>query len=228
MDNTLMLFEDRKVEIEFYYSVLLDIENDTGKIQTLDNRKFFCILKSNFLLMLYNLVEACVVSGIMEIYENLNQSKSGYNDLIKEIQQLWSNNQIGNVFKGSQGGQSLSSYEKRVNEIITHVITEQPIEIQRDSLNIGGNLDARKIKSICAKHHIIHSASDKDRCLETVKQMRQNLAHGNQSFGDCARDMTLSQLEHIKDEVIRFIDAILKGMKNYYDHKLYLKESKQQ
>lgn len=36
--------------------------------------------------------------------------------------------------------------------------------------------------------------------------------------------MTLSQLEHIKDEVIRFIGSILNGMKNYYDNKLYLRE----
>ena len=28
-------------------------------------------MKSNLLLMLYNLVEACVVSGMMEIYEDL-------------------------------------------------------------------------------------------------------------------------------------------------------------
>lgn len=60
--------------------------------------------------------------------------------------------------------------------------------------------------------------------MKTVKEKRQHLAHGDESFGDCARDMTLSQLEHIKDEVIRFIKAILEGMKDYYDNRLYLKE----
>lgn len=48
MNNTFILFEDRKAEIEFYYSIMLDIENNTGKIQTIDNSKFFRILKSNF------------------------------------------------------------------------------------------------------------------------------------------------------------------------------------
>ena len=76
MNNTFSLFEGRRSEIEFYYSILLDIENNTGKIQTIDNSKFFRILKSNFLLMLYNLIEACVVSGMLEIYESLKKCKA--------------------------------------------------------------------------------------------------------------------------------------------------------
>ena len=39
--------------------------------------------------------------------------------------------------------------------------------------------------------------------------------------------MTLSQLEHIKNEVIQFIGAILNGMKICYDNKLYLREPEQ-
>ena len=218
---TFILFEDRKAEIEFYYSIMLDIENNTGKIQTIDNSKFFRILKSNFLLMLYNLVEACVVSGMLEIYESLKQSQSGYNELIEEIQSLWSKYKIGEIYKSSG---TRSSYEKGVREIIAQVITDEPVFLNRAALEISGNLDARRIKNLCDKHCIRYVASDDDGCLKTVKEKRQNLAHGDESFGDCARDMTLSQLEHIKDEVIRFIGSILNGMKNYYDNKLYLRE----
>lgn len=221
MNNTFILFEDRKAEIEFYYSIMLDIENNTGKIQTIDNSKFFRILKSNFLLMLYNLVEACVVSGMLEIYESLKQSQSGYNELIEEIQSLWSKYKIGEIYKSSG---TRSSYEKGVREIIAQVITDEPVFLNRAALEISGNLDARRIKNLCDKHCIRYVASDDDGCLKTVKEKRQNLAHGDESFGDCARDMTLSQLEHIKDEVIRFIGSILNGMKNYYDNKLYLRE----
>lgn len=221
MNNTFTLFEDRKAEIEFYYSIMLDIENNTGKISTVDNSKFFRILKSNFLLMLYNLVEACVVSGMMEIYESLKQSQSGYNDLIDEIQTLWSNYRIGDIYKSSG---TRSSYERGTHDIITQVITDQPVFLNRAALDISGNLDARRIKTLCDKHHIRYVASDDDGCLRTVKEKRQNLAHGDESFGDCARDMTLGQLEHIKDEVVRFIGAILVGMKDYYDNKLYLRE----
>lgn len=221
MNNTFSLFEDRKSEIEFYYSIMLDIENNSGKITTIDNSKFFRILKSNFLLMLYNLIEACIASGMQEIYESLRKSNSCYQDLIDEIQQLWSNHRIGEVYKSSG---IRSSYEDCVHDMITQVIAEEPVFLQK-SLDFKGNLDAKKIKSLCDKHRIRYVAKDDDDCLQKVKQKRQSLAHGDESFGDCSRDLTLSQLEHIKDEVLSFISAILAGMKNYYDNKLYLKSS---
>lgn len=220
MNNTFSLFNDRRIEIEFYFSILVDLEHETGRIDTPDNPRFFRILKSNFLLMLYNFVEACVVSGMMEIYESLNESKSGYDELIEEIQLIWSNNRIDNVYDSSGGK---TAYERAVTEMISSVINRSPISLNRGALNISGNLDARKIKSLCDKHRIRYVASDVDGCLKTVKDKRQNLAHGDESFGDCARDLTLSQLEHLKDEVFRFIGDILDGMKTYYDNRLYLK-----
>ena len=63
--------EDRKEEINFYYSIMIEIESADGHIETIDNNRLVKIMKSNLLLMLYNLVEACVVSGMMEIYEDL-------------------------------------------------------------------------------------------------------------------------------------------------------------
>ena len=52
------VLDDRKSEIEFYYSVMVDFDNNTNVLQTVDNQRFFRIMKSNFLLMIYNLVEA--------------------------------------------------------------------------------------------------------------------------------------------------------------------------
>ena len=57
--------------------------------------------------------------------------------------------------------------------------------------------------------------------MERVKRERNSLAHGDVSFSDCARDLTIGDLENIKDEVVLFLTGILDGMKNYYDQKLY-------
>lgn len=219
MNSTMILYSDRKSEIEFYYSIMLEIEHSSREIRTLDNSKFLRILKSNFLLMLYNLVEACIVSGMLEIYENLKINSSSYANLIAEIQTIWSNHEIGKVYSNIAGR---TAYEDRVQAIITQVITNQPIVLSREALGISGNLDARVIKRLCDKHRIRYVASDDDGCLKTVKDKRNNLAHGDESFGDCARDMTLTDLEHIKDELCKFVKSILDGMKEYYDNKQYL------
>lgn len=219
MVNIFSLYDDRKQEIEFYYSLMIDIEKNNGNINTVDNARFLRILKSNFLLMLYNLVEACVISGMMEIYEKLKNNGYNYGDLIDEIRILWSNRRIGQLYS-SAGGRA--AYENAVQEIINQVITNQPILLDRQALPVGGNFDARMIKELCDKHRIRYVASDDDGCLRTVKTKRNNLAHGDESFGDCARDMTLNDLEHIKDEVLCFIKGILDGMKDYYDNQQYL------
>lgn len=220
MINTFGLFNDRKQEIEFYFSIMLDIEHNNGNIKTVDNARFLRILKSNFLLMLYNLVEACIVSGMMEIYESLKNNGYNYTDLIEEIRVLWSNRRMGQLYTGAGGR---AAYENAVQEIINQVITNQPILLDRQALPVSGNLDARMIKELCDKHRIRYVASDDDGCLHTVKTKRNNLAHGDESFGDCARDLTLNDLEHIKDEVLGFIKGILNGMKDYYENQHYLK-----
>ncbi|GMO31007.1 MAG: hypothetical protein Ta2B_12030 [Termitinemataceae bacterium] len=224
MDKTLSLFENRKTEINFYFSTLNTFSGDTKKMQTCDNEQFLRILKSNFILMLYNLVEACIVSGLLEIYESLKNSFSEYTALVDELQTIWSNHKIGEIYSGKSGK---SAYENKVKEIIKQVVTNQPIILTRETLKISGNLDARKIKSLCDKHRIRYTVSDDKGYLKTVKDKRNSLAHGDESFGDCTRDMSLNDLEQIKNGVIEFITQILNGMKEYHDNKCYLRKNEE-
>lgn len=221
MQNTLQIFDDRKEEINYYYSVIYKIESDEHKTATIENNnKLIKIMKSNLLLMLYNLVEACVVSGMMEIYENLKNNSCSYDSLINEIQNIWATHEINKIY-----GQATkkSAYEERVKRIIENVLSGSPIVLTRDALDISGNLNARKIRKICDNHHIRYRLKTDGESLEKVKQQRNNLAHGDVSFGECARNLTLNDLETIKDEVFLFMEGILNGMKDYYDKKGYLK-----
>ena len=49
MENTLQIFKDRKDEINFFFSVMEKINNDTKNQYKIDNERFFKIMKSNFL-----------------------------------------------------------------------------------------------------------------------------------------------------------------------------------
>ena len=89
MQNTLSIFEERKAEIEFYFSVIKQLDTGNSGINTSNNTRFYKIMKSNFLLMLYNLVEACIVNGIMEIYESVKDEGCTYDQVINELQSIW-------------------------------------------------------------------------------------------------------------------------------------------
>ena len=218
MQNTLGIFEDRKEEINFYYSIMIEIESADGHIETIDNNRLVKIMKSNLLLMLYNLVEACVVSGMMEIYEDLKNDGCSYNSVISEIQNIWAKNEINEIYGPTT---ERIAYENRVQRIIQNITSESPIILSRDALGVSGNLNAKKIKEICDRHRIRYRLETRGESLERVKLERNNLAHGDVSFSDCARNLSLSDLETIKDEVFLFIDGILKGMTDYYIGKQY-------
>lgn len=218
MTNTIAIFSDRKEELELYYSIMLDLDNPHPTIITLNNSRFFKILKSNYILMLYNLVEACTVSGIMEIYEQLKNDNCTYQDVTDEIKEIWLNFQVSKIY-GPTTPQT--AYEKRVKQIIDNITQNSMIELDKNAFKLSGNLDAKRIKSLCDKHRIRYVAKDEKSSLKMVKDKRNSLAHGDVSFSDCARDLTLSDLSEIKDAVVSFMDGILQGMGNYYDNKEY-------
>lgn len=224
MTTTTQIFETRKAEIELCYSILLDLKLDEqpkGGTTTIDcehTEQFAPILKSNILLMLYNLIEACVTSGFVEIYDSIKDGGLAYKDLVDEIRNIWSNYQIR---KSNTLTSTRKTYEIRVQEIITTVISNSSIELTKEALSISGNLDAKAIRQLMDKHKItVSDRTDKFNML-LVKNKRNSLAHGLDSFGDCARDISIAQLADIKNEVLNFISDVISCMSEYYDKKLY-------
>ncbi len=219
MRLTLKLFDERKDEIDFYFSVIAEAEKGTEHIKTADNIQLVKIMKSNLILMLYNLIEACIVSGMMQIYERIKDDGCTYNLAISEIKNIWSNYRIDEIYGPSSGR---SVYEERVQQIIQDVISGSPLILSRSALGISGNLNAKNIKELCDRHRIRYRLSTKGEQLNTVRNKRNDLAHGDSSFGNCVNEMPLSELENIKAEVYQFVGDILNGMKTYYDEKQYL------
>lgn len=78
------------------------------------------------------------------------------------------------------------------------------------------------IDSGMKNHRIRYRVKVREDYIKSVKDERNKLAHGDESFSDCARNLTMSDLYGIKEEVFRYIDAVLKGMEAYYDGKQYL------
>ena len=77
---------------------------------------------------------------------------------------------------------------------------------------------------MCSEHGIVFQPDAKSRggiVLETVKERRNDLAHGTLSFAECGRDYSIKDLGEIKDQAVLFLRGLLAGMKQYYDEKQY-------
>lgn len=221
MRETIELYDSRKAEVIFYYQVLAKFDLNIPPNLTTDNARLFKIMKSNFLLMLYNLIEACIVSGMMEIYASIAAETCHYQTIIGEIKKIWINQEISKVYSSSTGR---NAYIRSVTDMITWVIDERPIVLTKEYIgsNWGGNLDAKKITELCDKHRIRYVAKDKDGSLLKIRHKRNALSHGDVSFSECARDITVTDLYEIMNGTFCFLYGILTGMKTYYDGKEYL------
>ena len=159
--------------------------------------------------------------AVQAAYDKLKQENCTYSSVIDEIQKIWRDYKVKEVYKPDS---PLVTYTNRVKSIVTDITQNTPIALSRSMLGINGNLNAKQIKDICDKHRIRYRVIDDQLMLEKVKSKRNSLAHGDESFSRCARDLTLNDLETIKDIVLKFICDILDGMDNYYDGRQYMRQ----
>lgn len=228
MQATTDTFNERIAEIDLYYLALNELY--ISKITSESSEKyldddFLKILKSNALLMIYNLVESTIMGGILEIYDVFSQQGLTYRMVRSEIQDIWFSFKFNQVYDRTA---HYNSYRDKASEIITSILSDNPLLLDRKATDISGNLDADKIRSICREHGINFNLAS--RChggivLSDVKNKRNNLAHGTISFAECGRDYSIEDLTKIKEETVFFLEDILSGMQNYYVNELYLSTS---
>ena len=225
MQSTIDIFNDRIGEITLYYDALNALY--VTKYEQIIEQKYFeddflKILKSNALLMIYNLVESTMMGGIVEIYDDLRLQGITYRQVRQEIQSIWF------VFKFNQVYDKMAhynSYREKAIEIINSILTDEPIVLDRKATNVSGNIDATKIRQVCNDHGITFHTDPQCRgglVLSDVMEKRNNLAHGTLSFVECGRDYSIDDLNRIKRETIIFLEGMISGMKDYYEGHLYL------
>jgi len=219
------MFDERVNEIEIYFKALVELDGDRYTVETKPTYfedEFIKMLKANTLLMIYNLVESTVMGGILEIYDKLKQEGHTYSSVRKEIKDIWFSYKFQQVYDQTA---HYHSYKDKALEIVNSIMTGEIIELDRKAASINGNLDAQQIRNVCNEHGIVFNADSEARggtVLGTVKEKRNELAHGTLSFAECGRDYSVNDLETIKNETKIFLQGLLDGMKNYYEGKQYI------
>ena len=113
--------------------------------------EFIKILKSNILLMIYNLVESSVMGGIIEIYEKLKSQNLSYQTVSNEIKNIWFSFTFDQVYDKNA---HYNSYRDKASQIISYILQNQTIILDRKATDISGNVDAEKIRQVCSSHGI--------------------------------------------------------------------------
>ena len=200
------IFEERKTEIEIYFNFL-------EKYSPLKaDEELFKILKSNLLIMLYNLIESSISNAIEEIHNNIHSNNVSFDSLKENLKSII----ITNTKRVNP-----NDLVSKISNIATDIVK---YTFKKDEL-FRGNVDAKKIREL-ADCYGFDSDTDYTKTkhgshLVTIKGKRNDLAHGVYSFAEVGRAYPIEDLRDMKDTTISYIFEILGNIENFLINKGY-------
>ena len=163
------------------------------------------IMKSNSILMLYNLVESTIRVSMLDYYSSLNDKQLSFSQAIESIQKLWVKNHLNQI--------NSNELNQEVFNLILNVINNNySVEIERESFHLSGNADVKEMKRILETHGITYnndSFRDFGGALLTIKNKRNYLAHGNISFEDNGGQFSIQEINELKNKTYQCLDYFI-------------------
>ncbi|NOU06009.1 MAG: hypothetical protein HOO99_07485, partial [Hyphomicrobiaceae bacterium] len=206
-------FYDRKREVGRYMAVLRLSEKTMSDATKRRMEREARIFRAAALLVIYNAIEASARSSIQAIYDEIEQSATPFSALHEALRR-----RIIKDFKAHAGEDAHQGMQNVAVEMV--VASFNPRRI------FNGNVDAREIKSQATDYGFdastLYASSKNGEHLVTVKNKRNDLAHGIASFSAVGKDYTVRELLEIAKYSIGYMEGILTNIDKYLDNRAYL------
>lgn len=209
MIDVKMILSDREKEIDLYFSHISSIEDTSDKI-------LFKILKANILLMLYNLVEAIVSNSVDTIRNNIyNDSSTQFDYLKSQIK--------SQIIKDLKKNISPDAFVQSCRNISNDIIK---LSFKKEDIS-KGNIDRNVIIRLSDTYgfnvqNSIYQETKHGETLTIIKERRNDLAHGTYSFSEIGKEYSISDIEKIKNQTIKYLYFVIQEIETYLNNKNYL------
>lgn len=224
MRNLIEEFTESALQIINFYDLVKEVgesrrallaEQDSQLNKLLVDEDLHKTLKATLFLLLYNLIESTMRSGIEKIYDKMETDQSNYNQLTNVIKKR--------ILQDIKSHISVEDLHTFANLCIEREIIK--VSFKSEKL-FSGNIDGLKIKKVSeefgfsCRTNARQTNDGKD--LLTVKTNRNNLAHGLSSFREVGQNYSIEELYRIMDQTINYLGEILNNIKTYIDEQKYL------
>ena len=226
MDETKQDFQKRKAETENYFEFLAIFDNDDTRLQYKKEEcgvitkkiqpQFRIILIANAFLILYNLIESTVRNSIIEIYTKIKDDKVSYEGLSENLKKIWIKQTTDNLKEGNYRPETLRNY---IFDLAKDILNKEIIILSKENMDFSGNLDAQKIRNLA--DDIGFDISPNGRNLVEIKNKRNRLAHGEQTFYDVGKDFTVNDLIDYKNETFEYLSDVIEKIEMFILDKKY-------
>jgi hypothetical protein len=209
-------YTTRVNEIENYLSFVSELEASTvslvfsadSSLGVNDARIWLRTLRASCFLLIYNLMESTMKNSVEAIFSDLALHSTIYDDCRIEIKKVVLSN-----FR-------IMSTDKAVNELA--IIAKDVVVKSFDKTKVfSGNVDAQRIREISRRYGFSRPSADGSKLVD-IKVHRNDLAHGNKSFGAIGRDYVASDITTIFQGVQTYLVSAMDNIEHYIENKHYL------
>ena len=212
----------RREEVDSVISYLQHMENGNveyrTEIQGLTTVK--TSIKAGIVLMLYNAIESTMTKCLARLHKVLitkNLVFSDCNDKLKHLVAVYHEN----AREKSSDNHCKASHALKFYD---YVIGNSPFNLSYEEISkfyhlYSGNLDSREIIAVFGKYGIEFKERVSE--LKTIKDYRNKLAHGENSFEEIGRTLTIQQIEQLKERTFFYMGKIIAEVKKYIDEESY-------
>ncbi|MFT2008220.1 MAE_28990/MAE_18760 family HEPN-like nuclease [Pontibacter sp. 13R65] len=195
------------------------------------------ILKSSTILLFYNLIEGTISSVLNEYFGIINNEGACYNNFKKEVKNIWIKykHRAFSVKGKKEVDYIVTTVENVFNEIVEIALkTIKDSELgnkliynyeayaaETQANEVSGNLDARKIREVFKLYGLPEINISCNSMLK-VKNKRNSLAHGNETFAQVGSNFTVEELFRMKKDITGFLEVLLFETEGYINDKRYL------
>lgn len=221
------IFNSRFSEAISYIEYLKSIDSRETRIKVGNSpnllevdRDFIKICRANGYLIIYNLVESTMYEVVKGLYQHLERKVHDIDGLIDKLRLL--------VFKGIRNStdKNFTEFKENMDVDFRTSIFQICFHSNQVKKMFSGNLDAKKIRDFSENHGInlnLIDESNNGRVLLSIKDTRNDLAHGAVSFTSKG-SISAEQLCILCTEVGYYLRSVITSidefLKNQQYHKL--------
>ena len=195
-------------------------------------------LKSSGVLLLYSLSESIASTLMREIHENLTKEfqenrlniRKMHINLVERM--LKHHKNMENVYESI--GQHILKPRKNA---IEKILFKQWLDFYKDKVEkenkspwFSGNVDNKSITELGKSYGFYEEGRDQDlftreQCstLVRIKNGRNSLAHGKQSFVNYGADLSINELENFSTDIFEYIESLMELVNGYLKNKNYIR-----
>lgn len=181
-------------------------------------------------LLFYNSIESVITKIVGFVSQKISLENKKISDFKTEIQKIWLKDTLGLNDPNIAMNKRLSSALNIVSHFSEDIFTN--LNIKKSTTNLDYKEIDRLFKNMAIEYSLstplknqlfsgFKDDNDHDK-LKKIKDIRNKLGHGDITFKDCGKNITIDELLIISDIVFKYLEEIEKHVKHYIDNKNYL------